>query len=131
MHWNWGAFSLSFLWMLNHGMVGLGIGFFVIQFIPYLNIVTLPICIVLGIKGHEFAWQKRRYDGFDQFMAVERTWSTWGIVFFILGIIGGIAIGICIVFAAAIGLSSGLHPGSGAPFLNAPPDFRFLNGMHQ
>jgi hypothetical protein len=47
--------------------------------------VGLAMAIVLGVKGSEWAWQNRRFEGgVTQFRAVQRVWAIWGWVIFVL-----------------------------------------------
>jgi hypothetical protein len=92
--WNWGAFFLSFLWLLNHRLVAWGIGYFVLACIPYISILSLPISIYLGIAGNKLGWQNRRFESIEDYKACQKIWAYWGIgVFiatFVLGIIAAI-----------------------------------------
>jgi hypothetical protein len=87
--WNWGAFLLTFLWMLNHGMVGLGILVLLCDIIPFLGLIGFGISIYAGVKGHELAWKKRRFNDLDHYFQVQRKWMYWGIgVFCVLSLLG-------------------------------------------
>jgi len=80
---NWGAFGVSFWWSIfNSTWIGL------LCLIPYLGFI---MCIVLGVKGNEWAWQNRRWDSIDHFKTVQKIWGTWGIALFIFGCLVGIA----------------------------------------
>jgi len=79
--WNWGAFWLTWIWGIGHNtwiaLIAL-IGFI-------LPPVGLVMAIVLGVKGSEWAWQNRRFEGgVTQFRAVQRVWAIWGWVIFVL-----------------------------------------------
>jgi hypothetical protein len=94
MRWNWGGFCLPFLWMLNHGMIGWGICLFVVQWIPFVGMgAGLIASIALGASGNEIAWQRRRFSSLDEFRAVEKAWTTWGISLlvscFLMGLLAG------------------------------------------
>jgi len=104
--WNWGAFLLCPFWLLNHGALGLGIGYIIVSFIPFIGIVALGMAIYFGIKGNDWAVQHRTFSSEDQFVAVQNAWRNWGIVIaligIVLGIIGAILVGI-------LGALTGVH----------------------
>jgi|SRR5579871_1972231 len=84
--WSWGAFGLSGIWCLAHGMTGGGLLLLVcygLGFVPIYQILFLPVyvlaCIWLGFSGNRLAWQKRRYNSINQFLQTERIWGYWGI----------------------------------------------------
>ncbi|HZT41116.1 MAG TPA: tetratricopeptide repeat protein [Chthonomonadaceae bacterium] len=83
--WNWGAFGLSGIWCMAHGMSALGLLiliFYGLGFVPGIQIVIIPIyiliCIYLGARGSRLAWQYRRYTSAAQFVQTERIWGYWG-----------------------------------------------------
>ncbi len=82
-HWNWGAAGLSWIWGASHRV---WISFLV--FIPFINIF---FWIWLGQNGNERAWRANKWESVDSFLATQRKWRTWGIVFFVLAILGGLA----------------------------------------
>jgi hypothetical protein len=70
--WNWGAFLLNWIWGIgNNTFIAL------LMFIPVVNMV-MPF--VLGAKGSAWAWRNKRWDSADQFRHVQRLWTIWGIV---------------------------------------------------
>ncbi len=77
--WNWGAAGLTWIWGASHRV---WISFLV--FIPLVNFVVL---IYLGIKGNELAWKADKWESVDTFLASQKKWTPWGVIFFILGII--------------------------------------------
>lgn len=90
--WNWGAFFGSWLWAIaNNVYVGL------LALIPPLHLI---ISIVLGMKGNEWAWKHRRFESIDQFRAVQRAWTRWGVGIFIAMIVL-IILGFSLLFHAA------------------------------
>jgi len=44
----------------------------------------------LGFKGREWAWQNKRWENVEHFNHVQKLWSIWALVLFILGISLGI-----------------------------------------
>lgn len=76
--WHWGAFTLHWIWGLwNHVWISL------LVLVPLLNLVIL---VMLGIKGNEWAWRKKRWESVEQFQRVQRKWSMWGIGILIFNI---------------------------------------------
>jgi hypothetical protein len=96
--WNWGAFLLCPLWLMNHGRVGRGILYIVLSIIPLLGLVSLGMAIAYGVKGNEVAVTSRHFRDDAQFVAVQNAWRDWGIgitiVVVVLTIIGAIAEGV-------------------------------------
>jgi hypothetical protein len=86
MGWSWGAFCFTWIWGLcNSVWISL------LGLIPYVNIV---VCVWLGVKGHELAWQSRRFESFEHYRLVMETWDKIGLIVFIASLILGFVIGI-------------------------------------
>ena len=86
--WSWGAFLLNWIWgPFNGTWIAL------LCLVPYIGFV---MCIVLGVKGREWAWKNKRWDSLEHFNRVQRKWSIWGGVLvvgtFVIGILAAIAI---------------------------------------
>jgi len=74
--WNWGAFLLNWIWGIgNNTFIAL------LMFVPVVNLV-MPF--VLGAKGSAWAWRNKRWDSADQFRHVQRLWTIWGIVVWVV-----------------------------------------------
>jgi len=101
--WSWGAFQLSWIWLMAHNMVGWGVIALVANWL--CSPVYLAPMIYLGISGNRLAWQNRRYESVEHFLAVEKIWSNWGIALFCLSI----ALGIGYVVFALLASPSILH----------------------
>lgn len=84
--WNWGAFFLTWIWGIGNNVL---IAF--LCFVPFVNFVW-PI--VLGIKGGEWAWQKKRWDSLEHFQRVQRIWAWvgFGVFFWCMAMIAGLLI---------------------------------------
>ena len=93
---NWGAFMFTWIWGIAHKT---WISF--LSFVPYLGWI---MAFVLLFKGNEWSWQNRRFSSIQEFKDVTKIWNTWGIVFFIINIIGVI---IWFIVLIGMGLSSG------------------------
>lgn len=75
---NWGAFFLNWIWGLgNNSFITLVI--LVISFIPFVNLLTLPVAIWFGVKGNEWAWQNKKWNSIEHFHSVQKMWAAWGI----------------------------------------------------
>lgn len=88
--WNWGAFSLSWLWGIFHGIYW-PILVIACNFIPYVGpIIGLGVCVYLGMNGNKMAWDifvtKNKGDVFD-FTQKQSKWNMAGIVVFVIVII--------------------------------------------
>lgn len=81
--WSWGAFALNWIWA-GRNRVWFGL----MALIPYVGLI---IAIVLGVKGREWAWQKRRWDSIEHFNRVQRRWSIWGVCLMIIPVLGIVA----------------------------------------
>lgn len=98
---NWGAFFLNWIWGLGNktyiALLSLLAGF-----VPFIGgLIALGLIIWFGIKGNEWAWQNKKWESVDHFHSVQKTWATWGIVLFVLGIVLGI-LGALLFGAAAV-----------------------------
>ncbi len=89
--WNWGAFFLDWLWLLNHNRAAWGVGllvFYIVQqFIPFIGILGLGAKIFLGINGNRIGWQNRRFQSIDDFRACQNVWTKWGVALLIAVIV--------------------------------------------
>ncbi|MCX6809604.1 MAG: hypothetical protein NTZ65_02550 [Candidatus Berkelbacteria bacterium] len=88
--WNWGAFFLTWIWSIGNSVwIGL---------LALIGPIGLIMAIVLGIKGNEWAWNKRKFASVEEFRQVQKAWAIWGLVLFVVGI----------VIAVVVTISSGL-----------------------
>lgn len=77
--WNWGAFLLTWIWAIgNSTWIGL---------LALISPISLIMAIILGIKGNEWAWQHRKFENVDQFKKVQKAWSLWGLVLFLVSFV--------------------------------------------
>ncbi|MBW3594831.1 MAG: hypothetical protein KY391_04570 [Actinobacteria bacterium] len=83
--WNWGGFLLTWIWAIgNRVWVGL------LALVP-IPALWIAMAIVLGVKGNEWAWQKKRWQNVEHFKRVQRKWTIAGIIVWLL-LIAGITI---------------------------------------
>ena len=69
--WNWGAFILSGIWAIAHGVwIGL------LAFVPFVGFI---MAFVLGSKGNEWAWRKKRWASVETFKRSQRNWTLGGV----------------------------------------------------
>jgi hypothetical protein len=89
--WNWGAFLLGWIWGVGNSVwIGL------LTLIPYLGFI---MNIILGVKGSEWAWRYKRWDGVEHFKRTQSTWTKWG-VGIVLGVIALVILIIILVVIA-------------------------------
>jgi hypothetical protein len=70
--WNWGAFLLTFIWGMAHGVMR---SFLV--FVPFYGFYEW---FMLGLHGNRWAWEKRRWESVEKFHQSQRSWAKWGII---------------------------------------------------
>ena len=72
--WNWGAFCLTWIWALGHGLYAVAI-------LAFLFSGTGPVAgIVMGILGNELAWKYRSFASYEEFQKVQSAWTRAGII---------------------------------------------------
>jgi hypothetical protein len=82
--WNWGAFCLTPLWLINHGYLWYGVALIGLALVPFFGaLVCIPSMIYCGVKGNEIAVTRRAFADDAQFVAVQNAWRNWGIPMFI------------------------------------------------
>ncbi|MCH8821786.1 hypothetical protein IID23_04695 [Patescibacteria group bacterium] len=70
--WGWGPFLLNWIWAIGNGVwIGL------LALVPYVGFV---MAIILGIKGREWAWQKKKWGSVEHFNRVQHKWSIAGLI---------------------------------------------------
>ena len=105
--WNWGAFLLTWIWGIGHNvwiaLVALG------GLIPYVGwVINIVMAIVLGVRGNEWAWQKKKWDSSESFRKTQRTGMWYGVGMLIIQILLVISVTILIISLVMIAASSGL-----------------------
>jgi hypothetical protein len=65
--WNWGAFFLAPFWGVGH-RVYFGL-------LALLPVVGIAFAIILGVKGNEWAWQRKAPTSIAQFRRVQAMWT--------------------------------------------------------
>jgi hypothetical protein len=74
--WNWGAFLLNWIWGIgNHTFIAL------LVFVPFLGFV-MPF--ILGVKGSAWAWKNKRWNSVEHFVAVQRKWTKWALIVYLV-----------------------------------------------
>jgi hypothetical protein len=87
--WNWGAFSLSWVWGICNGIYW-PIIIIAFNFVPYIGpFVWLVISIYLGIYGNKLAWsiEKKLDSDYLKFTSIQAKWNLAGIIVFIVVLI--------------------------------------------
>lgn len=73
--WNWGAFVFNWLWAIFHKMYW-PLMIIPIAIIPRIGaLISFGICILLGIKGNEWAWKSEAWDSAEHFNNVQHKWA--------------------------------------------------------
>ena len=86
--WTWGPFWLAPLWSFwqadtFHKVLGVVLA--LLSFTTgFFLIVLLGYGVYLGIRGNRIAAANRRFASVDEFLAVQRAWSQWGLIGFIV-----------------------------------------------
>ncbi|RYF43760.1 MAG: hypothetical protein EOO38_18570 [Cytophagaceae bacterium] len=76
---NAGAFFLNWIWAIAHSTwIGL------LCLIPCVGTV---MAFVLLFKGNEYAWQNRRWESVEQFKAVQKKWTMWGVGIIVVSVL--------------------------------------------
>lgn len=76
--WSWGGFLLTWIWGIgNNVWISL---LALLSIIPWVGwIAGLTMRIILGIRGNEWAWQRKKWDSIEHFNQIQRRWMWWGI----------------------------------------------------
>jgi hypothetical protein len=77
--WNWGAFLLTWIWGIGNQVW--------IALLALVPIVGFVMMFVLGVKGNEWAWKKRRWDSVESFHRTQRKWAIAGLILWGVGIV--------------------------------------------
>jgi len=101
--WSWAGFLMNWIWAIGmQTWIGL------LALVPYAGLI---MAIILGVKGNEWAWQNRKWESVEQFNAVQRIWTIWGVALLLVG---------CVITFLAILLPLIMHAGMGARGYQTP-----------
>lgn len=110
---NWGAFFLSWIWGIGNKSYLTLLVFLLplVAFIPLVNmlggLVALGLVIWFGIKGNEWAWHNRHFEGVEEFKKVQKAWTIAGIIVAVVGFILSIVLwGILLSFLTGVFVGS-------------------------
>ena len=53
-------------------------------FMGLVPLVGLVMSFVLGFKGREWAWRNKEWKGVEHFNSVQKKWSIWALVLFLI-----------------------------------------------
>jgi hypothetical protein len=70
-----------------------------------ISLVGWIYAIFIGIQGKQLAWQNRRFESMQQYLAVMRAWNIWGIVVIAFSIVISI---LYFIFFMMLALSEGM-----------------------
>lgn len=94
--WNWGAFLLTWIWAFGNRAWGIGalciVGFGTLDRLsddaPSLALGgTVGIITVMGMKGSEWAWRRKRWRDVEHFRSVQRKWAWAGLIMVVVGLV--------------------------------------------
>lgn len=78
--WSWGAFLLNFIWGIGNNVY--------IALLCLIPVVNLVMMVVLGFKGREWAWRKRRWISVEEFRKTQKRWGIAGACLWVFLIFG-------------------------------------------
>jgi hypothetical protein len=74
-NWNWGAFMFNWLWAICNGIYW-PLLLILLNFIPYVGpIAVFGICVYLGVKGNEMAWNAKTWPSWESFKETQHKWA--------------------------------------------------------
>lgn len=82
--WNWGGCTMGCLWAFAMNMPVWGI---IAAASSLIGCLSLPVAIILGVKGNEWAWRSRRFSSIEEFRQVQRKWAIAGITLTVLALL--------------------------------------------
>jgi TIR domain len=77
--WNWGAFLLTFIWGIRHGVFR--------SLLTLVPIYGIYEWIMLGKNGNRLAWEQGHWDSVASFRSAQRKWALWGAIVDVLLVI--------------------------------------------
>jgi len=87
--WNWGAFLMTWIWGLGNSTY--------IALLALLPLVNIVMAFILGIKGGQWAWKNREWQGVEHFTRVQGLWTAFG-----FGLLAGCLLVLTIVIVLLI-----------------------------
>jgi hypothetical protein len=84
LHWNWGAFLLTWIWGLGNKVY--------ISLLSFVPIIGMFIPFLLGWKGNEWAWKNKKWENVEHFKKVQKKWLFGGIVISLVGMIASVLV---------------------------------------
>lgn len=107
--WNWGGFLMTWIWGIGNNVWIALIA--LLGMIPWIGwIISLTMRIILGVKGNEWAWQRKKWDSIEHFKRVQRTWMWWGVGLILLQVVLAIALAALIFSLYMIGITIDDYP---------------------
>jgi hypothetical protein len=86
---NWGAFSLTWIWSLRNGSLNVTtVVLLILCLTPYLGLAfALALAVYSGITGNQRAWRNGKWRDREHFVSVQRRWTVFGLVQLIIAIV--------------------------------------------
>jgi hypothetical protein len=79
LHWNWGAFLLTWIWGLGNKVT--------ISLLSFVPLIGMFIPFLLGWKGNEWAWKNKKWENIEHFKKVQKKWLVCGLAVSLGGIL--------------------------------------------
>ncbi len=115
--WNWGAFFLTWIWGVAHG-----VWISLLMFVPLVNLV-MPF--VLGAQGNALAWQSRTWPSLEAFRKRQQIWGWVGLAVFLLSL-GLMVLIISFIFSAKTPVRAMADGSSGTVEINTITNTAYL-----
>lgn len=80
--WNWGAFLLSWIWGIRHGVWS--------AFLVFIPIFGIFWIFILGAKGSQWAWENGTWPDPETFWAQQHRWNIAGVIILFASILLGV-----------------------------------------
>lgn len=94
--WNWGAFTLSWIWGVCNNIYW-PLVIVAVNFIPYIGVLlSLAICVYLGFKGNGLAWNVAKDRDVLTFEKKQTSWDNAGKIVLICSVILGLSVGVLV-----------------------------------
>lgn len=109
---SWAAFVFNWIWGVFNGcwwMILVWIGFLILVFIPFVNIISgigsLVCSILFGVYGRRWAWENRTWSSAQDFNNTQSVWDKVAIIFFCVSILL-LVIAVVVFFGALVSVFS-------------------------
>lgn len=95
---NWGAFLLNWIWGVMHKKY-ITLLILPASIIPFIG--PLALSIWFGIKGNQWVWESKEWEGTDKFNEIQQNWVRLWLVLFLFGTILALKIFLLLVYVGS------------------------------